>query len=205
MDEEQLLLDKLGRGDVDALDTLYVRYAPKVYDFSLRFLKNEAEAEDVTQDIFLQVWDNRSLMGQVVSIRAYLFRMTRNTIFNRFKRSKMHLQYIRQSETREAELSVDPGRRITTEDLLEMIELGTARRRSAGISLPVSRQMPYVLFSMRTKAACNPWMNFNWRWARRVVSSLDKVLAPSSSTLYVGDVSSVSLPSAPVRLAFNSS
>lgn len=104
MDEEQLLLDKLGRGDVDALDTLYVRYAPKVYDFSLRFLKNEAEAEDVTQDIFLQVWDNRSLMGQVVSIRAYLFRMTRNTIFNRFKRSKMHLQYIRQSETREAEL-----------------------------------------------------------------------------------------------------
>lgn len=123
MDEEQLLLDKLGRGDVDALDTLYVRYAPKVYDFSLRFLKNEAEAEDVTQDIFLQVWDNRSLMRQVVSIRAYLFRMTRNTIFNRFKRSKMHLQYIRQSETREAELSVDPGRRITTEDLLEMIEL----------------------------------------------------------------------------------
>ena len=70
MDEEQLLLDKLGRGDVDALDTLYVRYAPKVYDFSLRFLKNEAEAEDVTQDIFLQVWDNRSLMGQVVSIRV---------------------------------------------------------------------------------------------------------------------------------------
>ena len=68
MDEEQLLLDKLGRGDVDALDTLYVRYAPKVYDFSLRFLKNEAEAEDVTLDIFLQVWDNRSLMGQVVSI-----------------------------------------------------------------------------------------------------------------------------------------
>ena len=110
MDKEQLLLDRLGRGDIDALDTLYVRYAPRVYDFALRFLKNETEAEDVTQDIFLQVWDNRSLMGQVLSIRAYLFRMTRNAIFNRF-------------ETREAELSVDPGRRITTEDLLEMIEL----------------------------------------------------------------------------------
>ena len=41
MDEEQLLLDKLGRSDVNALDTLYVRYAPKVYDFALRFLKNE--------------------------------------------------------------------------------------------------------------------------------------------------------------------
>ena len=116
MNEEQLLLDRLGQGDIDALDTLYVRYAPRVYDFSLRFLKNETEAEDVTQDIFLQVW-------QVLSIRAYLFRMTRNAIFNRFKRSKMHLQYIRHSETRETELSVDPGGRITTEDLLEMIEL----------------------------------------------------------------------------------
>ena len=123
MNEEQLLLDRLGQGDIDALDTLYVRYAPRVYDFSLRFLKNETEAEDVMQDIFLQVWENRSLMGQVLSIRAYLFRMTRNAIFNRFKRSKMHLQYIRHSETRETELSVDPGGRITTEDLLEMIEL----------------------------------------------------------------------------------
>ena len=63
MNEEQLLLDRLGQGDIEALDTLYVRYAPRVYDFSLRFLKNETEAEDVTQDIFLQVWENRSLMG----------------------------------------------------------------------------------------------------------------------------------------------
>lgn len=83
--------------------------------------------------------------------------------------------------------------------------LETLRIENLRKGLHVMVQMPYVLFSMRTKAACNPWMNFNWRWARRVVSSLDKVLAPSSSTLYVGDVSSVSLPSAPVRLAFNSS
>lgn len=123
MDEEQLLLDRLVRGDIGALDTLYVRYAPNVYDFALRFLKNETEAEDVTQDVFLHVWENRSFVGQAMSIRAYLFRMTRNAIFNRFKRSRMHLQYIRQTETREAELSADPSRRITSEDLLEMIEL----------------------------------------------------------------------------------
>ena len=38
---------------------------------------------------------------------------------------------------------------------------GTARRRSAGISFPVSRQMPYVLFSIRTKAAFKPLMNLS--------------------------------------------
>ena len=38
--------------------------------------------------------------------------------------------------------------------------------------------------------------------ASRVVSSLESVLAPSSNTLYVGDVSSVSLPSSPIKLFF---
>lgn len=123
MDDEQILLTRLCRGDIEALDTLYMRYAPRVRDFAFRFLKNETEAEDITQDIFLQMWEKRSLMGQVSSIRAYLFRMTRNAIFNRFKRSRMHLQYIRQAETRLPESSSDPGKRITAEDLLEMIEL----------------------------------------------------------------------------------
>ena len=123
MNDEQVLLNGLYHGDIGALETLYVRYAPKVQDFAIRFLKDETQAEDITQDVFLQVWENRALMSQVLSFRAYLFRMTRNAIFKQFKRSRMHLQYIRQAETRLPESSSDPGKRITAEDLLEMIEL----------------------------------------------------------------------------------
>ena len=40
-----------------------------------------------------------------------------------------------------------------------VVACGTRRRRSLGMSLPVTRQMPYVLFSIRTRAASRFWMN----------------------------------------------
>ena len=45
-------------------------------------------------------------------------------------------------------------------DSTERVACGTRRRRSFGISSPVMRSMPYVLFWMRTKACSRPLMNF---------------------------------------------
>ena len=51
------------------------------------------------------------------------------------------------------------------------------------------------LWITRINAACKFWINFIWRCAKRPASSFDKVAAPSSNTLNVGDVSATSLPS----------
>ena len=83
--DEHILLRKLREGDTEALDILYLRYAAKVRDFAFRLLGDSVEAEDITHDIFLKVWEQRKTLGNVVSFRGYLFRMTRNAIFNAFK------------------------------------------------------------------------------------------------------------------------
>lgn len=86
--DEHILLRKLREGDTEALDILYLRYAAKVRDFAFRLLGDSVEAEDITHDIFLKVWEQRKTVGNVVSFRGYLFRMTRNAIFNAFKHGR---------------------------------------------------------------------------------------------------------------------
>ena len=78
---------------------------------------------------------------------------------------------------------------------MESVACGTARSLSLGMSLPVTRQMPYVLFSIRMSAALRFWIYFICLEASRPISSLLSTDAPSSRTLKTGDVSFTSLPS----------
>ena len=55
--DEHIILKKLRDGDSEALDILYLRYASKVRDFAFRLLKDRTDAEDVTHDIFLKIWE----------------------------------------------------------------------------------------------------------------------------------------------------
>ncbi len=53
-DEE--LIGRLAGGEIAALDILYARYARPVFSLALRVLGDEAEAEEVTQDVFERAW-----------------------------------------------------------------------------------------------------------------------------------------------------
>ena len=72
MEDERTLLEKLARGDRASFDALYMRYAAKTEEFLCRMLKNRAEAEDITHDLFLKIWQNRSTMAGVTAFGSYL-------------------------------------------------------------------------------------------------------------------------------------
>ena len=54
--EDQQLLSRIALGDKAALEVLYTRYATSVYSLTMFMLKQPALAEEVTQDIFLNIW-----------------------------------------------------------------------------------------------------------------------------------------------------
>jgi RNA polymerase sigma-70 factor (ECF subfamily) len=54
--DDQTLLDRIVRGDEGALATLYERYAPRAYETARRVLRNDAEAEELVQDAFIEIW-----------------------------------------------------------------------------------------------------------------------------------------------------
>jgi len=54
--QDEELIGRLVRGEKDALEALYTKYATSVYSLAMFMLKQQALAEEATQDIFLNIW-----------------------------------------------------------------------------------------------------------------------------------------------------
>ncbi|BDE90155.1 RNA polymerase sigma-70 factor [Alistipes onderdonkii] len=84
-------------------------------------LKDHSEAEDITQDIFLKIWRNRTSIGAVDAFGPYLFRMARNAVYDRFDNRSVRENYARRASLLpEYEL---PDSAIDSRDLLLLIRM----------------------------------------------------------------------------------
>ena len=93
---EQEMVALLQRGSMAAFETLFESYSQKLYRFSLSYLKSEIDAEDIVQEIFLKLWENRSGIKTGTSFQSYLFTIASNAIRKNFKKNarlkKFHIE-----------------------------------------------------------------------------------------------------------------
>ncbi len=71
------LFDKAKKGDRAAFDTLFLRSYPVLFTFARKQLGDNAEAENIVQDIMLYLWENRKKL-QINDINSYLFTSVKN-------------------------------------------------------------------------------------------------------------------------------
>lgn len=74
------LLEFLKDGNEDAFSEIYHRYWKNVYKIAFKYTKSNELAEDIVQDIFLKVWNNRNHFIHVKEFKYYLFVMARNQV-----------------------------------------------------------------------------------------------------------------------------
>ncbi len=87
--DDAALLALVKRGDEQAMATLFDRYSKVVYSVALRVLRDPASAEDVLQEVFMQVW--RSPDGFVAtrgSLGGWLAVVSRNRSIDALRRKK---------------------------------------------------------------------------------------------------------------------
>jgi RNA polymerase sigma-70 factor (family 1) len=85
--DEQALSQQLVAGNEDAFATLYVLHQSAVYHFILKFVNSASMAEDLQQEVFLKVWEQRRHFAEVHNFRAYLFIIARNHTLNMLKKA----------------------------------------------------------------------------------------------------------------------
>lgn len=83
---ENELITSLQRGSVNAFEILFENYSQKLYRFSFSYLKSETEAEDVVQEVFLKIWQNRSSLKTETSFQSYLFTIAFHAIQKSFNK-----------------------------------------------------------------------------------------------------------------------
>jgi RNA polymerase sigma-70 factor, ECF subfamily len=83
------LLDRLREGDHDAFDAIFRAHYPPLVALAERMIRERAIAEEIVQDVMLELWKRRATLSFDVSLRAYLFQATRNRVLNHFRHEKV--------------------------------------------------------------------------------------------------------------------
>ncbi|ATL46060.1 hypothetical protein COR50_02155 [Chitinophaga caeni] len=91
--DEKQLLALLAQGSEYAFTELFSRYRGKVYNLASKFLRSNAMAEEVVQDVFLKCWLKRSEMTNIDNLDAYLKTITKNIVLNLFRKKALESDY----------------------------------------------------------------------------------------------------------------
>ncbi len=92
---ENSWFEKIRRGDEQAFEKLFRAYYPSMCTYAFHFLNNRKEAEEITQEIFLKLWEKRTSLHIRTSIKNYLFRAVKNHCLNQIQHRRVKKQYIR--------------------------------------------------------------------------------------------------------------
>ena len=85
-ENEERYVAALKEGSREAFTMLYNLYADRLYSFALVQTKSKQMAEDVVQDTFLKLWNNRTNLNCYGNVQALVFTMARNLIIDAFRR-----------------------------------------------------------------------------------------------------------------------
>ena len=89
--EDHVLLGKVAQGDREAFRTLYARFSRRVYNTALSYLQDANDAEEATQDVFVQVFNSASAFFGKSSVRTWIYRITINQCLDRIRKRKKRL------------------------------------------------------------------------------------------------------------------
>lgn len=99
------LLGAVRLGDCAAFNEVYHRFSKKVYGYAYRFTRSDEEAEELTHDTFVRVWENRSKIDCSKNFEGFLFTIIRNSFLKALRNNaKENLFY---NENIRAEPSYD--------------------------------------------------------------------------------------------------
>jgi RNA polymerase sigma-70 factor (family 1) len=95
IENEQQLVKSLSKGNLLAFNTLYKEYSNRLYRFALGYLKSEAEAEELVQEVFTIIWDKRTDLKEELSFKSFLFTIAFNIIRKHFRTKSYLSEYFK--------------------------------------------------------------------------------------------------------------
>jgi RNA polymerase sigma-70 factor (ECF subfamily) len=105
---EAELIHAVARGDEQALASLYDRYGPVLYGLLLRMLRDRGEAEDVLQELFLQVWQRAASFDATRGrVFTWLVTLTRSRAIDRLRSTRARARAAHASAEGSQEPSAD--------------------------------------------------------------------------------------------------
>ena len=94
LNDERGWVERAQQADTDAFESLYRLHVDRVYGLCLRMTGNASEAEDCTQEAFIQAWNKLSKFRGDSAFSTWIHRIAVNSVLGRMRKSRRELDRI---------------------------------------------------------------------------------------------------------------
>ena len=119
--DDDTLASGIRKGDREAFALFFNKYRRVVYYYSLKYLGDPDESEELVQSVFVSIWEHRRLIDKKKSLKNYLYRSGVNAIYNSLKKRAVRRAYMIK-EISKPEGSSDPYVQIFDNDLRDKLD-----------------------------------------------------------------------------------
>lgn len=85
-DRDTILVGKIANGDKRAFEQLFGYYGERVFRYAYRLISDQGKAEEVTNDVMLEVWKNAAKFERRSKVSTWILGITRHLAFNSQRR-----------------------------------------------------------------------------------------------------------------------
>lgn len=93
MNDEQILLKQLKKGDEKAYSLLFRKYYKDLVMFAGSYIPERAVCEDVVQAVFLKIWEKRKDLNYNISFKSFLLTSVRNGCLDELRHLKVRIEH----------------------------------------------------------------------------------------------------------------
>ena len=119
-------LVNLRNGNHQAFQDIYLTYKESIEFFLQKLLGSSDEAKELTQSIFVNLWEKREMIDPQKNMKSFLFSIARNAALNFFKHQKVHDRFV-QSEMQNDSLDYDSDEAMVMKEAQILIEIAISR------------------------------------------------------------------------------
>lgn len=86
-------VEKIRKGDQEAFEELFHEFYAPLSKFAWRYVRSSHIAEELVQEVFLDVWEDKKSLDPAKSIKAYLYQSVKNKALNHIKHKDLAKEY----------------------------------------------------------------------------------------------------------------
>ena len=149
MDPDVQLMLRFQAGDDDAFRELFDKYSRAIVNFAYHFVGSRPRAEELTQDVFLQVYKAAARYEPQAKFTTWLYRIATNACLNEVRRPERRyktrpLEYETEDNSERSEIGLADPQAVSGEEVSSALELEAKIRAALG-DLPENQRAALVL------------------------------------------------------------
>jgi len=140
IEELRKLTRRIKLSDAEAFKTVFAFYHEGIFNFVHYKLGNVAAAEDIVQEVFIKLWENRHQIKEDRSLKSYLFTIANNLALNYLRHAKVAMKF-QQAQIQESIPDESPQNLLEKKEFHEKLLTGIA-------ALPEKQRLVFMMSRM---------------------------------------------------------